>query len=328
MSIHWPRFIELVRSHDRFLLTSHIRPDCDALGSELGMAGVLEALGKSVMIVNGQVTPPNLAFIDPEHKIKALSVDVEPMHLEGCEVLLVLDTSAWAQLGSMADVVRTTKAHKAVLDHHVGEDDMGAELFKNPQAEATGRLVVEAARHLGVRLTPEISKPLFAAIATDTGWFRFGSTSGDTMRYAGDLVDAGARPSDIYASLYEQDSLPRLQLRGRILARTKTDLEGKLAYTAALKADFDETGAHPSDTEDVVNMTLAIAGTQVAVIFVEQATGGFKLSFRSRTPKVDCNELAKTFGGGGHKAAAGAFLNMPWPTVEVKVLDAVRAAMR
>ena len=75
-------------------------------------------------------------------------------------------------------------------------------------------------------------------------------------------------------------------------------------------------------------MTLAIAGTQVAVIFVEQATGGFKLSFRSRTPKVDCNELAKTFGGGGHKAAAGAFLNMPWPTVEVKVLDAVRAAMR
>lgn len=328
MSIHWPRFIELVRSHDRFLLTSHIRPDCDALGSELGMAGVLEALGKSVMIVNGQVTPPNLAFIDPEHKIKALGVDVEPMHLEGCEVLLVLDTSAWAQLGSMADVVRTTKAHKAVLDHHVGEDDMGAELFKNPQAEATGRLVVEAARHLGVRLTPEISKPLFAAIATDTGWFRFGSTSGDTMRYAGDLVDAGARPSDIYASLYEQDSLPRLQLRGRILARTKTDLEGKLAYTAALKSDFDETGAHPSDTEDVVNMTLAIAGTQVAVIFVEQATGGFKLSFRSRTPKVDCNVLAKSFGGGGHKAAAGAFLNMPWPTVEVKVLDAVRAAMR
>jgi phosphoesterase RecJ-like protein len=328
MSINWPRFTELVRSHDRFLLTSHIRPDCDALGSELGMAGVLEALGKDVVIVNAQATPPNLAFIDPDKKLKTLGVDVQPFHLEGIEVLLVLDTSAWAQLGTMAEVVRETKAHKAILDHHVGEDDLGAELFKNSQAEATGRLVVEAAHHLGVKITPEIARPLFAAIATDTGWFRFGSTSDLTMRYAGDLIEAGARPADIYASLYEQDSLARVQLRGRILARTKTELDGRLAYTAALKQDFEETGALPSDTEDVINMTLGIAGTEVAVILVEQQTGGFKLSFRSRTSKVDCNVLAREFGGGGHKAAAGAFTNAPWPEAQTKVLDAVRKAMR
>jgi phosphoesterase RecJ-like protein len=328
MSINWPRFTELVRSHDRFLLTSHIRPDCDALGSELGMAGVLEALGKNVIIVNAQTTPPNLAFIDPDKKLKTLGVDVQPFHLEGIEVLLVLDTSAWAQLGTMAEVVRETKAHKAILDHHVGEDDLGAELFKNSQAEATGRLVVEAAHHLGVKITPEMAMPLFAAIATDTGWFRFGSTSDLTMRYAGDLVEAGAKPAEIYASLYEQDSLARVQLRGRILARTQTELEGRLAHTAALRQDFEETGALPSDTEDVINMTLGIAGTEVAVILVEQQTGGFKLSFRSRTRQVDCNELAKHFGGGGHKAAAGAFTTAPWPEAQTKVLDAVRKAMR
>ena len=328
MSINWPRFTELVRSHDRFLLTSHIRPDCDALGSELGMAGVLEALGKNVIIVNAQTTPPNLAFIDPDKKLKTLGVDVQPFHLEGIEVLLVLDTSAWAQLGTMAEVVRETKAHKAILDHHVGEDDLGAELFKNSQAEATGRLVVEAAHHLGVKITPEMAMPLFAAIATDTGWFRFGSTSDLTMRYAGDLVEAGAKPAEIYASLYEQDSLARVQLRGRILARTQTELEGRLAHTAALRQDFEETGALPSDTEDVINMTLGIAGTEVAVILVEQQTGGFKLSFRSRTRQVDCNELAKHFGGGGHKAAAGAFTTAPWPEAQSMVLDAVRKAMR
>jgi phosphoesterase RecJ-like protein len=328
MSIHWPRFVELIRAHDRFLLTSHVRPDCDALGSELGLAGVLEALGKDVMIVNAQKTPPNLAFIDPDQRLKALGVDVEPFHLEGAEVLLVLDTSAWAQLGSMAEVVRATRAHKAILDHHVGEDDMGAELFKNPKAEATGRLVLEAARHLGVRITPEMARPLFAAIATDTGWFRFGSTSGTTLRYAGDLVDAGAVPSEIYNSLYEQDSLARLKLRGRILARTQTELDGRLAHTAALKEDFEETGALPSDTEDVINMTLAVAGTEVAVILVEQPAGGFKLSFRSRTPKIDCNELAKKFGGGGHKAAAGASTSAPWPEAQKQVLDVVRGAMR
>ena len=328
MSIHWPRFTELVHSHDRFLLTSHVRPDCDALGSELGLAGVLDALGKDVLVVNAQKTPPNLEFIDPQRRLKTLGVDVEPFDLEGCEVLMVLDTSAWAQLGSMADVVRGSKAHKAILDHHVGEDDMGAELFKNPQAEATGRLVLEAAHHLGVRITPEIALPLFAAIATDTGWFRFGSTSGTTLRHGGDLIDAGAVPSEIYASLYEQDSLARLQLRGRILARTQTELDGRLAHTAALKEDFEATGALPSDTEDVINLTLAVAGTEVAVILVEQASGGFKISFRSRTPKINCNELAKMFGGGGHKAAAGASINAPWPAAQHKVLDAVRNAMR
>src|SRR4051812_13901365 len=148
MAIDWARFTELMRSHDRFLLTSHIRPDCDALGSELGMAGVLEALGKEVTIDNAQKTPPNLQFIDPVNRLKTLGLDVQPHDLEHYEVLMVLDTSAWAQLGTMAEVVRATHAHKLVLDHHVGEDDMGAELFKNTQAEATGRLVLEAARHM------------------------------------------------------------------------------------------------------------------------------------------------------------------------------------
>jgi phosphoesterase RecJ-like protein len=328
MSIHWPRFTELVRSHDRFLLTSHIRPDCDALGSELGMAGVLESLGKSVVIVNAQETPPNLRFVDPEGRLNTLGVDVKPNEIEACEVLMVLDTSAWAQLGTMAEIVRSTRAHKLILDHHVGEDDMGAELFKNPEAEATGRLVLEAAHHLGVKITAQIARPLFAAIATDTGWFRFGSTTSATLRYCAELVDAGAVPGEIFRELYEQDSLARLQLRGRILARTARDLDGRLVYTAALEEDFKATGALPFDTEDVINMTLAVAGTEVAVIFVEQANGGFKLSFRSRTAKVDCNEIAAQFGGGGHKAAAGAFISAPWPAAEAKVLDAVRNAMR
>src|SRR5882757_1998628 len=101
MGVNWPRFVEVIRAHQHFLLVSHIRPDCDALGSELGMAGVLEALGKTVTIVNGQATPPNLAFIDPERKLKTLGVDIQPAELESIEVLLVLDTSAWAQLGPM-----------------------------------------------------------------------------------------------------------------------------------------------------------------------------------------------------------------------------------
>jgi len=327
MSINWPTFVDIINSNQNFLLTSHIRPDCDALGSELGMAGVLDSLGKDVRIVNGQPTPPNLAFIDPQNRIQAIAHDVKLEELEDIEVLMVLDTSAWAQLGPMGDLIRATKAKKIILDHHVSEDDLGAEPFKNTTAEATGRLVVEAAEHLGVKLTPEIATPLFAAVATDTGWYRFKSTTSGTYEIAAKLVAAGAEPAAIYADLYERDTLGRVKLRGEVLTRITLELDGKLAHTFILKEDFERTGALPSDTEDLVNLALGIVGTQVAIILVEQVDGGFKLSFRSRS-HVDCSQLAESFGGGGHKAAAGAFIEGSLDDVKPRVLDVVRAAMR
>jgi phosphoesterase RecJ-like protein len=325
-SINWPRFTELIRTHGSFVLTSHVRPDCDALGSELGMAGVLSALGKQVQIVNPDAVPPNLAFIDPDKRIRRIGRDVPKDGLGPCDVLMVLDTSAWAQLGEMGDVIRSTSAKKVILDHHVSEDDLGAEVFRNTSAEATGRLVLEAAEHLGVALTPEIAAPLFAALATDTGWFRFSSTTATSFEAAAKLVRTGVRPDAIFRSLYEQESLPRLRLRGRILTRAKLELDGRLIHTAALKEDFEETGAVPTDTEDVVNLTLGVKNTEMAFILVHTPSGNYKISFRSRGP-VDCSQLAAQFGGGGHKAAAGASIAGPFEEAEAKVLDAVRKAM-
>lgn len=290
------------------------------------MAGVLEALDKKVKIVNGQATPPNLAFIDPDHRIQALGVDITADELRDVEVMIVLDTSAWAQLGPMSEVLQNTNARKLVVDHHVGEDDLGAELFKNPTAEATGRLVVEAADALGVELTAAIATPLFAAVATDTGWFRFGSAGPSTYELAARLIAAGANPPLIYADLYERDSEGRVRLRGLILSRTQTAMGGKLVHTYVLPEDYEATGSLPTDTEDVINMAMQVAGTEVAVILVGQPEGGFKLSFRSRCA-VDCAALAATFGGGGHKAAAGAFLDEPFESAQPKVLEAVKAAM-
>lgn len=327
MSIDWPAFVELIRAHERFVLTSHIRPDCDALGSELGMAGILESLGKNVRIVNGQATPPNLQFLDAQGKIQALHEQIAPDELSDREVLLILDTSAWAQLGPMGEVVKTTRAKKAVLDHHVSEDDLGAIYFKNTQAEACGRLVCEAADELGVPLDESIATPLFAALATDTGWFRFTSAKSSTYRLAARLIDAGANPAAIYGSLYEQETLGRCRLRGIILARLQTEFEGRFVHTYVLRDDFAEAGALPQDTEDAINLSLAIAGTQFAVILVEQLTGGFKLSFRSRC-HLDCNQIAAHFGGGGHKAAAGAFIHEPFEVAQSRVLDFIREKMR
>ena len=326
MTIAWQRFAEIVYGHQRFLLTSHVRPDCDCLGSELGMADLLQALGKEVLIVNGHKSPPNLAFLDAQQRIRTLGEGLTAADLEQVEVLMILDTSAWVQLGSMADVVRTTRAKKVLVDHHVSADELGAESFKDTAAEATGRLVLDAITHLGVPLTASMAKPLFAAIATDTGWFRFNSTSADTYRAAARLIEAGAKPHEIFRELYEQDTMGRVRLRGLILSRFESEQDGRLVHTHVLKDDFTRTGSLPSDTEDVVNMGLAIAGTQMAVIMVEQTNGGFKVSFRSRC-HVDCSQLAEQFGGGGHRAAAGAFVPGELEDARTNVLDAVRSAM-
>jgi bifunctional oligoribonuclease and PAP phosphatase NrnA len=226
----------------------------------------------------------------------------------------------------MADVLKRSKAIKVVLDHHVSGDDLGAELFKDADAEATGWLVIEAADQLGVRLTPEIARPAFVALATDTGWFRFSSTTSDTLQLASRLVDAGAAPDQLYRELYENDSYARLQLIGRALSRAQTDLAGRLIYSWIDQADFAATGALPSDSEDIINMLLSVRGTEAAAILVEQPAGGFKISLRSRC-ELDCSAVAEQFGGGGHRKAAGATLNEPLKSARQKILAAVRARM-
>lgn len=325
MTVKWDVLTERIDRHQRFVLTSHIRPDCDALGSELGMAGLLQQLGKQVQIVNGHPTPPSLAFLDPSEQIQVLGEHISPSQIQA-DCLIVLDTSAWAQLGPMAEVLRHFHGTKLVIDHHVGEDALGAEFFKDTSAEATGHLIANLVKHRGGVMTKAMATALYAAIATDTGWFRFGSTTAETYRVVAELVEAGAEPAAIYGDLYEQDTLGRVRLRGRILDRVGTELDGQLAHTFVRKEDFAETGSVPSDTEDVINQTLAIAGTKLAFIMIEQLKGGFKCSFRSRC-HVDCNRLAGSFGGGGHRAAAGAFLEGELGEVQRRLLEACRAAL-
>jgi bifunctional oligoribonuclease and PAP phosphatase NrnA len=325
MSLSWDRLIPLLQSHQRFILTSHIRPDCDALGSELGMAGVLQGMGKQVTIVNGHPTPPALSFLDPRQVIRVLGENIRAEEVSG-DCLIILDTSAWAQLGPMAEVVRRFSGPKLVIDHHVGEDDLGAEFFKDTSAEATGHLVALCAKAAGVPITKPMANALYAAIATDTGWFRFASTTSDTYRVIAELVDSGASPHAIYGDLFERDTIGRVRLRGRILSRATVECNGQLVHTFVRKEDFTESGALPSDTEDAINLALAIEGTKVAVIMIEQLKGGYKMSFRSRC-HVDCNEVARLFGGGGHRAAAGAFLEGEFGDVQSRVLQALRAAL-
>jgi phosphoesterase RecJ-like protein len=327
MRLDWASLLEVLRSSQRVVLTSHVRPDCDALGSELGMAGILEALGKHVRIVNAQATPANLKWIDPDRKIESLAEGVKPADLADRDLFIVLDTSAWAQLGAMGDVANGMRDRVLVIDHHVSEDDLSDRWFKDTSAEATARIVYEIGLRLRVPLTERIATPLYAGLSTDTGGFRFPSASGETFRIAGRLVDAGANPTAVYRELFEQDTLSRLNLVGRTLAGATTTHDGKVITSVVRQGDIREVRGQPSDTEDLVNLTLAVKGTELAVILIEQPDGRIKISFRSRGP-VDCNALAARFGGGGHKAAAGTIVEGPFESAKERIAAAVDEAWR
>jgi phosphoesterase RecJ-like protein len=326
MPIDWSPFTKFVNESRSFILTSHMRPDCDAIGSEIALALALRSLGKTARIINGDSVPPHIAFIDPNHDVHVLGRDVSPSDTKS-DAFVVLDTSAWSQLGPMADVVRSSTARKAVIDHHVSQDDLGATMFKDTTSESTGRLVLGAIDALGVAITPAIATALFAAIATDTGWFRFASVGEATFVAAARLVDAGAKPHEIFAKLYEQNSLARLLLQGRILSNVKSELSGRLLWTAITQDDLRAVGAEPTDTEDVINRLLGVAGAEVAVLMLELGPKETKVSLRSRST-LDVNQVAAQFGGGGHRAAAGVRYPGPIADAQHAVLNALRTAMK
>lgn len=326
MEINWEPLREVIAAHQRFTLISHVRPDADAIGSELGMAGLLEAQGKSVRIVNPSAVPESLHFLDPSRRVHKFGDGLKAEQLADTEVYLIVDTSAWGQLVDVSTVLKHTAAKKVVIDHHVSEDDLGATVFKDTSAEATGALIVRLADALGYPLTPEIAVPLFCAIATDTGWFRFSSTSSSTMRTIGRLIDLGVRPNVVYEKLYEQHSHGRIRLAGVVLGRVVLTAEGRLGYTWVKHSDFEETKSRPVDTEDLVNECLRIAGTQCAFIAIEQPNRRIKVSFRSRTD-VNVAAVAEKWGGGGHRQAAGATLDGPLEKAVAAVLEVMTAAL-
>lgn len=325
MPVDWTPFVELVRRCHRFLLMTHVRPDGDALGSELALAALLRQHGKLARPVIASNLPPRYKFLDPD------GTRIERFHLPGdpfrnTDAVIIVDTGTWNQIGEFGPFLKTLHVPKLVIDHHRTQDDLGGQHLVDTNAEAAGRLVYEACRALHEPLSPEIADALFLALATDTGWFRHANTTPATFALAEELTRAGAKPTALYDQLYEQVSIGKLKLTGLILDRLTTTANGQIAYTRVYVPDYPTTGAAPPDTEDLINYVRSVEGTEVALMFIEQREGGVKVSFRSRS-RVDVDKIAESFGGGGHRLASGATIPGPMDEVVAKVLAAVESAL-
>jgi phosphoesterase RecJ-like protein len=323
MPVDWSKLVEFLRRHDRPLLMTHVRPDADGLGSQLALADALRALGKAPRVMIASKLPPRYEFLDPGRTV------IEDFHraanVTDCDCVVVLDTGTWNQLDGFGEWLKASPVPRAVVDHHRTQDNLGGLAFVDTTAESTGRLAYEIIRALGAPIGAEAANHLFMAVATDTGWFRHANTIPATFELAGQLVGLGANPTRLYEQLYESAPLARLKLVGAALGRLQVRTGGRVAFTEIYLADYPATGAVPGDTEDLINFPRSVEGVEVALVFIEQADGGTKVSFRSRS--VDVSKLAERFGGGGHKLASGARDPRPVAVVRDEVLAAVEAAL-
>jgi phosphoesterase RecJ-like protein len=324
MAIDWAPFVQLVQTRQNFLLTTHVRPDGDGLGSMMALAEILENRGKQVRLVVASVFPERYRFLDPRRRIERFEATNPAWPAP--DVVVVLDTGTWNQLALLGQCIARWPSAKVVIDHHPTQDELGAVRLVDTAAEATGRLVFEAIAALGERLPEQAAQALFVALAMDTGWFRHSNTSSATFALAAELVRAGARQDLLYQRLFEDNSLPRLKLLGLVLERLQVTEGGRVAHTEIRRADYAATGAVPQDSEDMVNYTLSLAGVEVGLLFMEQPRGGVKISFRSRA-RVDVGSVAERFGGGGHRLASGTIVEATLEEARKRVLEALAAAM-
>ena len=301
----WSQIIKIIESHQRFVISSHVNPDCDALGSELALACHLLHIGKTVSILNTDPVMPDYQFLDPDGLIQQFTDDHFPL-IADAEVIIVVDTSGgWRRLGQIGDALAACEAISICIDHHPTERTFTDISLVDSQVIAAGELIFDLITRIDGQLTPLMAQALYAAIATDSGNFRFPKTSPRTHRIIARLIERGANPSRIYDLLYQQQPLSKVQLKGYVLNNMNLTSDGRIAYIGLDAETLTRYNTNPRDLHTFSNLAQEIKGVKVSIFAVEPAEGQVKLSFRS-DGSVPVNGVAAEFGGGGHLPAAGA----------------------
>lgn len=286
------------------VLSTHLNPDGDALGSEVALARVLASRGKTVHIVNHSETPSQYRFLHELFPIETYSRTHDPL-LGTADLLVVLDANQLARLGSMEEPVRASEAVKVCIDHHPHPEAFAQITLLDESTAATGQIILDIIQTLFPRaLDAGTASALYVAIMTDTGSFRFPKTDARLFRLVASLVDAGADPVALADRVYNSGTTGRLRLLGGILQTLRTDHGGRVASLVVTRSMFDQTGTDETDVENVINHALSIEGVQIALM-VSEIPGWVKISLRSKG-RIPVNALAREFGGNGHTNAAGA----------------------
>jgi phosphoesterase RecJ-like protein len=298
---------KIINENSSFLLTTHVNPDADAIGSEIAFYNILKRLGKESKIINHSDTPYNLTFLDKEKIIKKFDRDNDKQYLDDVDVMVALDFNRANRMVSMEESFVQSNKIKLCIDHHQDAEQIFDYYFNSDEYAATGQILFDFIKQTQiVELDYELAYPIYAAIMTDTGSFRFDRTTPQLHRITAELLECGFVPEDVYDKVYDQSKISKVRLLGRTLDSLKLAGNNKIGYMSITQDTFNELNAIESDTEGFVNYTLSVENIVLGILFIE-LKNGFKVSFRSKGD-ISVNKLAAQFGGGGHTNAAGARL--------------------
>jgi bifunctional oligoribonuclease and PAP phosphatase NrnA len=309
--------IEAIYEGQSFLITSHIRVDGDALGSELALYLMLRDLGKRAVVYNQDVTPEHYRFLPA-----AQNIVHEPGDVEQYDVAFVLDCSELDRIGEQAEKIGKTK--KLInIDHHISNGGFCEIKLIDAQASSTGELIFRLMNKMSSKMTKDICTNLYAAILTDTGGFRYSNTNQEALRAAGALVEKGADPQWISENIYESDPPAKLKLLAKAMETLSLDLKMKIGSLVVTQKMLQETGASMDHTDGFVDIPRAVQGIEISVLYTQLASNCFKLSLRSKG-KVNVEKVAAKFGGGGHINAAACRIEGDIELVKFKIMEAVK----
>jgi phosphoesterase RecJ-like protein len=289
----------------------------------LGLAHILRSQGKSAEIILPSELPSRYSFLFEQEQPKVVPGDWRQANLGIFDTVVIVDTSVRAQLGPQYEFLKSCNLAVLVIDHHLESEDIGTVELLDSSASAAGLTVAELGEAWPVELNADAAKALFTAIASDTGWFRFPNSDSRTYRQAWQLLQAGARPTEVYRSLYMQASEAKVRLLGLALDSLELFCEGRLACMSLLREDFRQSKAVQAETEGLINQSLQIGSVIAAVMLTESQNGTIRVNFRSKRV-INVAQIAKSFGGGGHKLAAGAELTGSIEQAKEKIVWAIR----
>jgi phosphoesterase RecJ-like protein len=315
-----------IRRNDSFIITAHETPDADALGSEIAMLRALEKLGKKARILNADPAPRKLSFLDAEGRFTVLERKDQIPADVGEHALLILDVNDLNNIGQVASLVLPRVREYFIIDHHDSETDLLSQNHVAQNASSTCEILYLLFRELGVEIDLPIAEALYTGIVYDTGSFVYPKTTALTFDIARELVSSGVDPNRIYARLYESDSISSLILMSRVLTTLELHLDSRVAVQTMTRRTLEESAARYEEADQLINIPLRSERVRVSVFFKENLEGIRRCSLRSKG-EVDVAAIAQSFGGGGHKTAAGFKCPRPLDVMKEEVLEKVRIGL-
>lgn len=313
------RFLEEIKSAKSVLIGSHLNPDGDALGCAVGLSLYLDSIGVKNEVVNHDKIPKNLEFLPGVDRVR--KVPVQGPH----DLVIMLDLESIDRLGSISEYFREAP-RLIVVDHHIPVHSPGDLRIVDTKAPATAVIITRILHELQADFTPEIATCLLTGIVTDTGSFRFRNTTPEAMHLAALLLEHGGDLNLIAEEIFRKRPMAAIRLLGVTLSKMKTDCGDRLAWSVLTQEDFLKCGATEEDTEEFVNELLTGTTVRIAALLREGKPGKIRVSLRSRGT-YDVTTVAREFGGGGHKNAAGCSLDMPPEQAEALVVEGMRKCL-